>query len=177
MTTSGGAEQRNSEWADARLHFDAGPGLRGDAELETLIAFFRARRGAAIGFRLMDPFDHSSNGMTGAPGAADQALGQGDGTRTDFPLVKHYGGQERRITRPVGPSVRVAVDGVEREAGWSLGEKGVIRFESAPADGAAVAAGYRFDVPVRFAEDKLDLNRATFLAGEIPSVPLIEIRE
>jgi uncharacterized protein (TIGR02217 family) len=177
VTTSGGAEQRNSEWADARLHFDVGPGLRGDAELEMLIAFFRARRGAAIGFRIMDPFDHSSNGMTGAPGAADQALGQGDGARTDFALVKHYGGQERRITRPVAASVRVAVDGVERETGWSLGEKGVVRFDAAPADGAAVAAGYRFDVPVRFAEDALNLNRATFLAGEIPSVPLIEVRE
>ena len=38
-------------------------------------------------------------------------------------------------------------------------------------------AGFRFDVPVRFAEDKLSLNRATFLAGEIPSVPMIELRE
>ena len=38
-------------------------------------------------------------------------------------------------------------------------------------------AGFRFDVPVRFAEDRLSLSRATFAAGEIPSVPLIEIRE
>jgi len=30
---------------------------------------------------------------------------------------------------------------------------------------------------VRFAEDRLDINRASFLAGEAPSVPLIEIRE
>ena len=53
----------------------------------------------------------------------------------------------------------------------------MIRFAEAPAEGAAVRAGYRFDVPVRFAEDRLSLNRATFLAGEMPSVPLIEIRE
>jgi hypothetical protein len=32
-------------------------------------------------------------------------------------------------------------------------------------------------VPVRFAEDKLEVHRASFLAGEAPSVPLIEIRE
>jgi hypothetical protein len=32
-------------------------------------------------------------------------------------------------------------------------------------------------VPVRFAEDRLSLSRATFEAGEIASVPLIEIRE
>jgi hypothetical protein len=30
---------------------------------------------------------------------------------------------------------------------------------------------------VRFEEDRLSLSRATFEAGEIPSVPLIEVRE
>ncbi len=177
VTTAGGAEQRNAEWADARLSFDAGPGLRGEADLHALIAFFRARRGAAAGFRLEDPFDNSSNGMTGAPGAADQLLGLGDGVRTMFPLVKSYGQQVRRITRPVAGTVRVAVDGAEQVSGWTLGDKGVVDFETAPEAGAEVSAGYRFDVPVRFAEDKLSLNRATFLAGEILSVPMIEVRE
>ena len=46
-----------------------------------------------------------------------------------------------------------------------------------PAAGAEIRAGYWFDVAVRFAEDRLSLNRATFLAGEAPSVPLIEIKE
>ncbi|MEO7825532.1 MAG: DUF2460 domain-containing protein, partial [Allosphingosinicella sp.] len=78
VTGAGGGEQRNSEWADARLRFDAGPGVRGEADLHILLAFFRARRGAAVAFRFEDPFDHSSNGMTGAPGPADQALGTGD---------------------------------------------------------------------------------------------------
>lgn len=32
-------------------------------------------------------------------------------------------------------------------------------------------------VPVRFAEDRLEVNRATFLAGDAPNVPLIEARE
>jgi uncharacterized protein (TIGR02217 family) len=177
VTTAGGAEQRNSEWADARLRFDAGPGVRGEAELHQLIAFFRARRGAAVAFRFEDPFDHSSNGMTGTPGPADQPLGAGDGVRTEFPLVKSYGGQVRRITRPAAGTVRVAVDGVEQAGGWTLAPLGLVRFETAPAAGTEVSAGYRFDVPVRFETDRLGLSRATFEAGEIPSVPLIEIRE
>jgi uncharacterized protein (TIGR02217 family) len=177
VATASGAEQRNAEWADARLSFDAGPGVRSEADLQTLIAFFRARRGAAIGFRLRDPFDDSSNGMTGTPAAGDQFLGEGDGAQTAFALLKHYGGQVRRITRPVAGSVLVTVDGEARESGWSLSANGVIEFEEAPAAGAEVRAGYRFDVPVRFAEDRLSLNRATFLAGEAPSVPLIELRE
>jgi uncharacterized protein (TIGR02217 family) len=177
VTTAGGAEQRNSDWADARLRFDAGPGVRGEAELGELIAFFRARRGAAVAFRFQDPFDHSSNGMTGQPGAGDQLLGSGDGVRTEFPLVKHYGGQERRITRPVTGSVRVTVGGDERIGGWTLAEKGMVSFDTPPAAGAEVRAGFRFDVPVRFAEDRLVVSRATFAAGEVPSVPLIEVRE
>lgn len=177
VTSASGAEQRNSDWSNARLRFDAGPGVRGEADLHALIAFFRARRGAAVGFRFEDPFDNSSNGMTGEPGAADQAIGTGDGARTEFELVKHYDGQRRRITRPVPGSVRVSVDGVERSAGWALDAAGVIRFEVAPAAGADVAAGFRFDVPVRFEEDRLSVSRATFEAGEAASVPLIEIRD
>jgi uncharacterized protein (TIGR02217 family) len=177
VTTASGAEQRNSEWVDARLRFDAGPGVRGEAELHELIAFFRARRGAAVAFRFEDPFDHSSSGMTGEPGPQDQLLGEGDGLRTEFPLVKRYQAQERRITRPVAASVRVSVDGAELAAGWTLAPLGLVRFDAAPADGAEVRAGFRFDVPVRFAEDRLSLSRATYEAGEIASVPLIEVRE
>jgi uncharacterized protein (TIGR02217 family) len=178
VTSASGHEYRNANWAQARLRFDAGPGVRGEAELGELIGFFRARRGPAVAFRFRDPFDHSSHGMTGASGAADQPLGEGDGTSTEFPLIKHYGtGEVRRITRPVVGSVRVAIDGVEQASGWTLQPMGVVSFDIAPVAGAVVAAGFLFDVPVRFADDRLEINRATFLAGEAPSVPLIEVRE
>jgi hypothetical protein len=65
VTGAGGAEQRNSDWADARLRFDVGAGVRSEEDVHALIAFFRARRGAAVGFRFEDPFDNSSKGMTG----------------------------------------------------------------------------------------------------------------
>ena len=168
VTTASGAEQRNSDWADARLRFDAGPGVRSEAELQALIAFFRARRGAAVGFRFQDPFDHA---------AASQTIATGDGVRTEFPLIKTYGDQVRRITRPVAQSVRVFVSGAERIGGWVLGEKGAVRFDVPPAAGVQVSATFQFDVPVRFAEDRLSISLATFAAGEVPSVPLIDIRE
>ena len=87
VTTANGVEQRNADWADARLRFDAGPGGRSEVELQELIAFFRARRGAAMAFRLEDPLDNSSNGMTGAPEPTDQLIGEGNGAQTDFALV------------------------------------------------------------------------------------------
>ncbi|ANI78688.1 MULTISPECIES: DUF2460 domain-containing protein [Sphingobium] len=176
-----GHERRSSDWADARLSFDAGPGVRSEADIGALIAFFRARRGAARGFRFTDPYDDRSCGVGAVPGALDQRLGIGDGVRTEFPLQRYYGegeeAQVRRITRPVAGSIRVAVDGVELTDGWSHAGLGVIAFDAAPEEGAVLTAGFRFDVPVRFAEDRLDINRATFAAGEAPSVPLVEIRE
>ncbi|WP_435418954.1 DUF2460 domain-containing protein [Parerythrobacter aurantius] len=178
--TASGHERRNSLWSDARLHFDVGPGIRSENELGTLIAFFRARRGAARGFRLGDPFDFSSSGMTGTPTATDERLGNGDGLTADFALVKRYGSGEepqlRPITRPRAGTVLVAIDGQPVD-GWALRDGGKIVFDSAPPAGAKITAGFLFDVPVRFAEDRLDVSGATFAAGEAPSVPLVEVRE
>jgi uncharacterized protein (TIGR02217 family) len=146
-----------------------------------LIDFFRARRGAARGFRFTDPYDDRSGAAGAAPSPIDQRLGTGDGVSAEFPLMRYYGpgedAQGRRITRPVAGSIRVAADGVEMTGGWVHAGLGIIAFDTAPAEGVALTAGYRFDVPVRFAEDRLEINRATFAAGEAPSVPLVEIRE
>lgn len=180
MTTAAGFEQRNSLWADARLRFDVGPGIRSEAELAVLVAFFRARRGAARGFRLRDPTDFSSNAMTAPPTALDQLIGTGDGATARFALIKAYGAgvdaQVRRITRPRSDTVRVSVGGVETRA-FSVDTRGVVVLAAAPAAGEAVRAGFLFDVPVRFAEDRLDMSGAAFAAGAVPSVPLIELRE
>lgn len=178
--TASGHERRNSQWSDARLHYDVGPGIRGQAELGVLLEFFRARRGPARGFRLADPFDFSSNGLTGMPTRLDQLIGTGDGLTATYRLRKSYGGgtepQLRFITRPRAESVVVSVDGVAT-SDWVLEPGGKVVFNTAPPAGKAVRAGFLFDVPVRFAEDRLDITGATFAAGEAPSVPLIELRE
>ena len=175
-----GHERRNALWADARLHFDVGPGIRSESELAALLAFFRARRGAARGFRISDPFDHSSNGMVGTPTRLDQLLGIGDGARADFQLIKTYGDdpdpQVRPITRPRGDTLLVSVGGTP-STGWRLLPHGLLRFDSAPPAGAEVRAGFLFDVPVRFAEDRIDISGINFAAGEAPSIPLIALRE
>ena len=181
IESASGHEQRSTQWADARLSFDAGPGVRSEADIAALIAFFRARRGAARGFRFRDPFDGASGAFGVAPGPLDQMIGTGDGAATGFRLRKAYGAgaeaQVRMITRPVAGSVRVAVDGVELGAGWQLGPLGEVRFDDAPAEGMVVTAGFLFDVPVRFAEARLEIDRETFAAGVVPSVPLVEVRE
>lgn len=180
IVSASGHEHRNSIWSDARLKFDVGPGIRSEAELGVLLSFFRARRGAARGFRLRDPNDFSSNDMTGTPSAFDQLLGIGDGAETTFALTKHYGtgedAQKRRITRPDMATLRVSVDGVETTE-WTLEDFGIVRLSTPPPAGADVRAGFIFDVPVRFAEDRIEISNAAFAAGEAASVPLVELRE
>ncbi|WP_375402048.1 DUF2460 domain-containing protein [uncultured Sphingomonas sp.] len=167
LTAAGGAETRSAAWAEARTTYDVWPGVRSEAEVAALLAFFRARLGPARGFRLRDPFDSEG---------ADELLGVGDGTRRRFALVRRYGEQERRITRPVPGSVSVRVGGAAVQ-GFSVEAGGFVVLDEAPGVGVSVRAGFRFDVPVRFAEDRLRVSRATFLAGEAASVPLVEVRE
>ena len=82
----------------------------------------------------------------------------------------------RRITRPVEGSVLVAVDGVPT-GGWTLGSGGEVRFDAPPAIGARVTAGFAFDVPVRFASDRLEIAGATHGAADMAEVRLVEIKE
>ena len=181
VTTASGHEQRNTAWANGRLRFDAGPGVRSEADVQTLIAFFRARRGSAKAFRFRDPLDHSSRGMTGVPVATDLRIGTGDGTTTRFALAKSYGtgadAEIRRITRPVAASVTVALNGAPRTTGWTLDPGGWVRFDTPPTAGSVITAGCLFDVPVRFDTDQLEVTALALAAGDIPSVPLIEVRE
>ncbi len=174
VTLSGGQEARNAAWAGSRRRWDIGSAAARIETLQALITFFDARGGRLHGFRFRDMLDDRS----GAPGAeispTDQAIGIGDGTRTGFALVKHYGGWARRIWKPVSGSVRVAVDGAEAAFGVDT-STGLVTMVEAPAAGAAVTVGFRFDCPVRFDTDRLDVTLEGFGAGRAIRVPLVEI--
>jgi uncharacterized protein (TIGR02217 family) len=113
----------------------------------------------------------------------DQILGVGDGVRTTFQLRKRYlsGAQDywRPIAKPVAGTVMVAiaddpkVEGVEFTVDTAAG---IVTFVTPPDIGAVVTAGFEFDVPVRFDTDRIAVSLAAFNAGEVPDVPVIEVR-
>jgi uncharacterized protein (TIGR02217 family) len=180
VVTGSGAEERNSRWADSRRRYDAGLGLRSLADIHEVVAFFEERRGRLIGFRWKDHADFSSGAAGVEPSALDQIIGSGDGARKNFQLVKRYGSglrdYLRTITKPVAGSVRVAVAGGS-VTGFSVDHlTGMVTLDQAPPLGAAVTAGFHFDVPVRFDTDELRINLSQFQAGDIPEIPLVEIR-
>jgi uncharacterized protein (TIGR02217 family) len=181
VVTGSGAEERNSRWAHSRRRYDAGVGIRSLDDIHRVIAFFEERRGRLIGFRWKDHADWKSCAPGAQVSALDQALGTGDGTRRSFALVKRYGAglrdYVRAITKPVAGSVRIAVAGAP-VTGFSVDTTtGLVTLAQPPAAGVRVTAGFEFDVPVRFDTDELRINLAQFAAGEIPEIPLVEIRQ
>jgi uncharacterized protein (TIGR02217 family) len=178
VTLASGREQRNGRWQHSRRLYNAGYGVKSRADMALVLAFFEERRGRLHGFLWRDGLDYSSGGAVPTP--LDQAIGTGDGSRTGFHLIKRYGASFdpylRPITRPVSGSVRVAVAGVELLSGWSVdAATGLVGFATPPANGAAVTAGFLFDVPVRFDTDRLDVELSSFDGAEAPSIPLVEI--
>jgi uncharacterized protein (TIGR02217 family) len=179
-----GREQRNARWAHSRRRFDAGYGVKTLSALQSVVAFFEERRGQLYGFRWRDRLDCASGAPGQAPSPFDQGVGVGDGTTASYPLVKTYGSglanYARPIAKPVSGSVRVAAGGVE-VAGSGFGidtTTGIVTFAAGhiPAAGAAITAGYLFDVPVRFDTDYLEVDLSAFSAGAIPKIPIVEIR-
>ncbi len=178
VTLASGYERRSTPWSQGRRRYLIGSNLRSLDDMATLTAFFEARRGRLYGFRFRDFADFKScaPGATVAP--TDQVIGVGDGVRRTFPLVKIYGDQVRDIRKPVGGSVRVAVNGVEPSPGaWSIETTtGLVTFAVPPASGATVKAGFHFDTPVRFDADRIEVTLESFGAGRMVAMPLIEVR-
>ncbi|GJD52407.1 hypothetical protein OPKNFCMD_5172 [Methylobacterium crusticola] len=182
VTLGSGDEERNALWRHSRRTYNAGPALRTAQDVALLLAFFEERRGPLHGFRWRDTFDHASAPPGVAVRPTDQVLGRGDGRTTTFQLVKTYGGAfspyARPIAKPVAGSVRLALDGVAQapERASVDTTTGLVTFRTAPAAGALVSAGFAFDVPVRFASDRIAVDHQAVQAGLVADIPVIELR-
>ncbi|APX11161.1 DUF2460 domain-containing protein [Tateyamaria omphalii] len=183
VTLANGYEERNTPWAHSRRRYDAGLGMRSLDDVETLIAFFEARMGQMYGFRWKDWADFKSGSASVDPDFLDQTIATGDGVQAVFPLVKTYrsGGfsYARPIAKPVAGSVRVGLgrdemqEGVDYEVDLATG---LVTFQHPPEENEEITAGFEFDVPVRFDTDQIQTSVASFQAGTVPNVPIIEVR-
>ena len=183
VTLANGFEERNTPWAHSRRRYDAGLGMRSLDDIETLIAFFEARRGQMFGFRWKDWSDFKTCRASGDISFDDQLIAIADGTQKEFQLTKTYRSGEftyaRPICKPVEGTVKIGVEqdemreAVEYEVDLATG---IIRFEKAPAETMKITAGFEFDVPVRFDTDRIQTSVASFRAGDVPNVPIVEVR-
>src|ERR1043166_3021045 len=119
VEVNSGTEQRNVRWDQARAKYQIEMPLVG-ADKDTLIAFFRALRGRAHGFRLRDWADYQVTTANGTLGQQSAAAGV-----AAYQLYKLYssGGaltQYRKISKPAGTPV-IYRGGVAQTAGVSGG--------------------------------------------------------
>lgn len=184
VTLASGREIRNSRWAHSRRRYDAGVGVRTLDALAAVVAFFEERRGRLYGFRWRDQLDWKSCPPSQKPTATDQTIGIGDGVTASFQLCKDYGAghaiYRRPITKPWQGEVLIAVNGIAQPQPLNVAcdpATGLVTFAAGhvPPPGAAVTAGFLFDVPVRFDIDAIEVDLSAFEAGEIPKIPIIEI--
>lgn len=183
VTLANGYEERNTPWAHSRRRYDAGLGMRSLDDIETLISFFEARQGQVFGFRWKDWSDFKSARATGEPSYRDQVIATGDGSTASFQLTKTYrsGGVSytRPIHKPVSGTVRVGIGQDELREGVEYAvdlATGMVTFATPPGEDRRIVAGFEFDVPVRFDTDRIQTSVASFQAGDVPNVPVVEVR-
>ena len=175
-----GHENRNIEWQRTRARWDIGYGLDGRQALFTeVINFFYARRGMAYGFRFKDWVDYTL-GVDAID--SPQVLGVGDDAQQAWQCYKTYsdtgGSFDRNITRLVTGTIRYFEDGVEVFTNWSADvDTGILTRTPALAVDVIPGVICEYDVPVRFDTDDLDISVVHYDALEVPSIPIIELRE
>lgn len=172
VTTSSGGEQRNQQWSQSRCKYNVAHGVKDQAQLNRLIAFFRARKGRAYGFRFKDWSDFKAlkqrcKAVPLAPGV--------------YQLQKVYEDEaghidERNIKKPVLGTVKVYVDGIEQTNGYNVDyTNGKITFVTDPAP-ANVTADFEFDVPCRFDTDEMPINLDNWSSYSWSGITVIEIK-
>jgi len=181
ITVKSGREKRNINWEYPRIEYNVATGIQDVEELQELIEFFHTVYGKGHSFRFRDKQDYKSCRIQYDPSFDDRSIGTGDGSTVDFQIYKIYQfagqvGCERKITKPVVDTVLVGVGGSEMTSGWSVDySTGVITFDSAPADGANITAGFVFDIEARFDTDTLSTNLEDYQIGTT-EVPVIELK-
>lgn len=167
-----GYEQRNINWNKARGSWDISTGIKNKADMDIVIAFFRARFGKAYGFRFKDWTDYQ--------GIAEN-IGTGDGSNKIFQLVKSYSSGSysyvRDIKKPVSGTVKIYLNSILQSSGYTIDyTSGIVTFTTSPANTTLVNADFEFDVPVRFDTDTINVRADGPGTFSWDSIAIVELR-
>lgn len=180
--TASGHEIRVARQAQAVHRMSLRTELQTAQAAKTLKAFALARRGSLHAFKIKDWSDYTSasDGESAAT-ALDQVIGSGTGSATTFQLVKRYevtgpNAYVRTITLPMTGTVVAAIDGITTTA-FTVSGTGQIIFNSAPANGTVITAGFQFHVPVRFTTDVDRWTRLQADSFNVWSLPSLDVQE
>ncbi len=183
VQTTSGREQRIQTWQDALRHWDAMAGVRTDAQLDELHAWFLVTAGMARGFRFKDWKDYSATSNKGV--GIVNATGLGNGTSTGQLYKRYAVGSNtyvRKIAKPVAGTVTVFKNGNPMTLGVGSNQfqldstTGIVTFYgTSPTSGDALTWTGEFDVPVRFDTDSFSASYEELNASSV-SLPIVELR-
>jgi uncharacterized protein (TIGR02217 family) len=186
-----GRETRNQNWTYPLHLYDVAYGVKTQAQMNALIAFFHLHYGRAVGFLYQDPEDYQVPTTDGLGATASDGIlgttGLGDGSTTSFQMHKRYivgaSTKTRKITRPKNGTISIYKGGVLQSSGFTINyATGIVTFTPAPANGVAVTWQGDFYVPCRFDTDTLQVDAADRAGGSgalilSTAVPVMEERE
>lgn len=159
-----GREYRNADWTSSLGKWEVGMRPMRKADTDALIAFFRAVKGRAYGFRFRDWSDYQ---VTAGQGVVIQ---NPDGT---LQLAKQYISGSLIEYRPIATPVQGTV---------VMTGGGTIDYITGQVVGGSTSNTWtgEFDIPVRFDTDELHLDAVDKSQGEVlfqwQQIPIVEIR-
>lgn len=166
VSVNSGYESRNQVWSLPLASYDAAHGVKTQAQLDVLIAFFRNAKGKANGFRYKDWLDYSVDATTGKLVAT--------GVTDEWQMVKRYTTgaltEDRTIQKPVSGTVTISGGGTY-SVNYTTGK--VTRTAGASPTGWIG----EFDVPCRFDIDQMKASIENVSAYAWAQIPVVEVRE
>ena len=161
-----GAEQRVQMWCNARLTYTIGY-TANPTDMQTVVTFFRARKGRMRGFRFRDWSDYI---------AVNEPLVYND---TALQLIKTYNDalnpEVRNIAKPsIGGPVTLYKNGVEEGCTLDTSTGIATGFFTGSSSDVFTWSG-TFDVPVRFDVDALSFVQDSVGRYMLSSIPVIEV--
>lgn len=164
-----GYEQRVQMWSNGRLTFQIGY-TDNPTGMATIVAFFRARKGRAFGFRFKDWSDYRAT--------AETLVNAGG---TTLQLRKTYsdaaGSEIRLIKKPCNNgSLQLYDNAVLKTSGYTVDyTTGVVSIPAGVTGGHVYTWTGEFDVPVRFDSDRLEFIQENVGRRSFNGVGVVEL--
>ena len=125
-------------------------------EFAQLAGFYNARQGSFDSFLYTDQDDNA---------VVAQGIGTGDGTTTQFQLIRTFGAFVEPVLAPNSVTA-VKVNGVTKTLGtdytigaWGSANPGLITFTVAPGNTLPITADFSYYWPCRFVDDSIPFNK------------------
>lgn len=164
VVADSGSEQRVQMWSNARLRYEIGY-TANPTDMQTILTFFRARKGRLYGFRFRDWSDYQ---------ASHEALVAGSTMQLQKTYTDGVNTEIRAIKKPCNDSSVILYDNGSSTTFTLDYTTGLITPTSFNAGHTYTWSG-NFDTPVRFDIDQLVFSQDNVGSRSLQSTPLIEV--